>query len=81
MHAWLHNGNMGIVYFLYIDHTGTVVLPRGKRPQVKNPWGGGGGGYLKFKNQCHFQYDTTKSLSISEVIHNSKLLFYSHFAF
>ena len=82
---------MGIGYFLYIDHTGTVVLP----------WGGGGGGgappgeksmggedHLKFKNQCHFQYDTTKSLSISEVIHNnkiinlnSKLLFNSHFAF
>ena len=46
------------------------------------------GDYLKYKNQYHFQYDTTKSLSISEVIHNnkiinlySKLLFYSHFAF
>ena len=46
------------------------------------------GDHLKFKNQCHFQYDTTKSLSISRVIHinkivnlNSKLLFYSHFAF
>ena len=59
--------------------------------------GGGGGGlpgeksmgdHLKYKNRYHFQYDTTKSLSISEVIHNnkiinlnSKLLFYSHFAF
>ena len=46
------------------------------------------GDHLKYKNQSHFQYDTTKSLSISEVIHNnktinlnSKLLFYSHFAF
>ena len=46
------------------------------------------GDHLKYKNQYHFQYDTTKSLSISEVIHNdkiinlnSKLLFYSHFAF
>ena len=79
---------MGIGYFTYIGHTGTVVLP----------WGGGGepplpgeksmGDHLKYKNQCHFQYDTTNSLSISEVIHNnktinlnSKLLFYSHFAF
>ena len=46
------------------------------------------GNHLKYKKQYHFQYDTTKSLSISEVIHNnkiinlnSKLLFYSHFAF
>ena len=46
------------------------------------------GDHLKYKNQYHFQYDTTKSLSISEVIHNntiinlnSKLLFYTHFAF
>ena len=46
------------------------------------------GDYLKYKNQYQFQYDTTKSLSIFEVIHNnkiinlnSKLLFYSHFAF
>ena len=80
---------MGIGYFTYIGHTGTVVLP----------WGEGGGDpplpgeksmgdHLKYKNQCHFQYDTTNSLSISEVIHNnktinlnSKLLFYSHFAF
>ena len=78
---------MGIGYFTYIGHTGTVVLP----------WGGGEpplpgeksmGDHLKYKNQCHFQYDTTNSLSISEVIHNnktinlnSKLLFYSHFAF
>ena len=82
---------MGIGYFTYIGHTGTVVLP----------WGGGArggspplpgeksmGDHLKYKNQCHFQYDTTNSLSISEVIHNnktinlnSKLLFYSHFAF
>ena len=78
---------MGIGYFTYIGHTGTVVLP----------WGGGSpplpgeksmGDHLKYKNQCHFQYDTTNSLSISEVIHNnktinlnSKLLFYSHFAF
>ena len=38
--------------------------------QVKNPLGD----RLKFKNQYHFQYDTTKSLSISEVIHNNKLL-------
>ena len=32
---------MGIGHFLYIEHTGTVVLPwwgGGKRPQVKNPW-------------------------------------------
>ena len=81
---------MGIGYFTYIGHTGTVVLP----------WGEGGGGatpfpgekfmgdHLKYKKQYHFQYDTTKSLSISEVIHNnktinlnSKLLFYTHFAF
>ena len=39
-------------------------------PQMKNPLGD----RLKFKNQYHFQYDTTKSLSISEVIHNNKLL-------
>ena len=66
--------------------------------------GGGGGGAplpcpplpceksigdrLKYKNQYHFQYDTTKSLSISKVIHNnkiinlnSKFLLYSLFAF
>ena len=42
----------------------------GSGPQVKNPLGD----RLKFKNQYHFQYDTTKSLSISEVIHNNKLL-------
>ena len=29
----------------------------GSSPQVQNPLGG----YLKFKNQCHFQYDTTES--------------------
>ena len=77
---------MGIGYFTYIGHTGTVVLP----------WGGGSplpgeksmGDHLKYKNQYHFQYDTTESLSIYEFIHNnktinlnSKLLFYSHFAF
>ena len=42
----------------------------GSGPRVKNPLGD----RLKFKNQYHFQYDTTKSLSISEVIHNYKLL-------
>ena len=82
---------MGIGYFTYIGHTGTVVLP----------WGGGAplpcpplpceksiGDRLKYKNQYHFQYDTTKSLSISKVIHNnkiinlnSKFLLYSLFAF
>ena len=68
------------------------------RAQWSCRWGGGGalplpgeksmGDHLKYKNQYHFQYDTTKSLSISEFIHNnktinlnSKLLFYSHFAF
>ena len=51
-------------------------------PRVKNH-----GDPLKFKNQCHFHYDTTKSLSIFEVIHNNKiinlnsmLLIYSHYA-
>ena len=29
----------------------------GNSPQVKNPLGD----HLKFKNQCHFQYDTTES--------------------
>ena len=50
-------------------------------PRVKNH-----GDPLKFKNQCHFHYDTTKS-SIFEVIHNNKiinlnsmLLIYSHYA-
>ena len=80
-------GNMGIGYFTYIGHTGTVVLSWGGGAppfQVKKPMGD----HLKYKNQYLFQYDTTKSLSISEVIHNnktinlnSKLLFYSHFAF
>ena len=76
-----------LCYFLYGDRRDIVVLS-----------GGGGGGCpawknqrwypLKFKNQYHFQYDTTKSLSISEVINNNKiinlnsiLLIYSHNAF
>ena len=79
----MQNGNKGIDYFLYIDHTAsTVVLCGGVIPPCEKSMGG------SFKNQCYFQYDTTKSLSISEVSHNnkiiilnSKLLFYSHFAF
>ena len=50
-------------YFLHINHSGTMVLlwgggvgRRAAHPQVKNPWGD----HLKFKNLCHFQYDTTK---------------------
>ena len=33
--------------FLYNDCSGTVDV--------------GGGDHLEFKNQCHFQYDTTES--------------------
>ena len=80
---------MGIMLLLVYRSQGTVVLPwegggGGSSPQVKNPLGD----HLKFKSRCHFQYDTTKSLSISKAIHknkiinlNSKLLFCSHFAF
>ena len=61
---------MGICYFLYIDHSGTCgpawCGAHPPPPRVKNPWED----HLKFDNQCHFQYDTTKRLSISEVIHN-----------
>ena len=78
-----------LFYFLYIDHRAHWSCRGrggggGSSPQVKNPLGD----HLKFKSRCHFQYDTTKSLSISEAIHknkimnlNSKLLFCSHFAF
>ena len=86
---WLHNGNMGIMLLLVWRSQGHSGLVGGR---------GGGGGCpawknqrwypLKFKNQYHFQYDTTKSLSISEVINNNKiinlnsiLLIYSHNAF
>ena len=66
---------MGIGYFIYIGHTGTVVLP----------WGGGGGGelppgeksmgdYLKYKNQYHFQYDTTKVYQFLRLFTIIKLL-------
>ena len=38
----MHNGNKGIDYFLYIDHTASTVVLRGGGgvPHVKNPWGG-----------------------------------------
>ena len=69
---------------------GTVVRPSGGGGDEPPPLLGkkSMGDHLKYKNQYHFQYNTTKSFSISEVIHNnkiinlnSKLLFYSHFAF
>ena len=65
---------MGICYFLYIDHRGTVVLLWGgggsPPPQVKNPWEY----HLKFKNQCHFQYDTTKIYQFLKLFAIIKLL-------
>ena len=43
---------------LITGHSGPAVGGGGgSSPQVKNPLGG----HLKFKNQCHFQYDTTES--------------------
>ena len=58
---------MGIGYFTYIGHTGTASGPAvgGGAPPL--PVEKSMGDHLKYKNQCHFQYDTTKSLSISEV--------------
>ena len=47
-------------YFLYQSqwHSGPAVGGGGAAHlQVKNLWGD----HFKFKNQCHFQYDTTKS--------------------
>ena len=32
------------------------------------------GDHLKYKKQYHFQYDTSKSLSNSELIHNIKII-------
>ena len=82
----------------YIMVIWALVTSRISVTRAQWSWGGGGepplpceksiGDRLKYKNQYYFQYDTTKSLSISEVIHNnkiiklnSKLLFYSLFAF
>ena len=73
-----------LCYFLYDDRKDTVVLSGGGVSPWKNQWWD----LLKFKNLFHFQYDTTKSLTISEVIHNNKIinlnsipLIYSHYAF
>ena len=51
-----------VCFFLYDDRRDTVVLSSGKgggrscRPPCKKSMRGS----FEFKNQCHFQYDTTK---------------------
>ena len=60
-------------YFLYDDRGDTVVLSRGggrPSPCKKNQRED----CLKFKNQCHFQYDTTKVYQILRLFTIIKLL-------
>ena len=60
---------LGIGYIMYNGHSGAVVGGGGAPPGEKFM-----GDHLKYKKQYHFQCDTTKSLSNSEVIHNNKII-------
>ena len=74
----LHNGNVSIMLLLVYRSQGHSNPARVEGwggsglavPQLKNPWGD----HLKFKNQCHFQYNNSKSWSIQRLFTIIKLL-------
>ena len=65
-----------LCYFLYNERRGTVVLSLGGGGVCAPSRGKihGGGGHLKFKNQCQFQYDTTKVDQFLRLFRIMKLL-------
>ena len=65
---------MGIGYFMYIGHTGTVVLPWGGGAPPPPPGEKSMGDYWKYKKQYHFQYDTTKVYQFLRLFTIIKLL-------
>ena len=60
-----------VTYWKY-GHSGSAL---GGGVAVKNQWGD----HLKFENQCHFQYDTTKSSQFLRLFTIIKLLIFKAF--